>query len=457
MLDRQSPPGPPSDDGSGAGGDDPSDEPNDTAVRFVVEDAEEALEEGDRPIAGPLRSALANRQFRIVFTGSVLSNVGTWMQNVVLAAFAYELTGSASFVGLITFATLGPLLLLSLVGGALADTFDRRKVIIVMAIEQMAFSVALAVIATQPDPSTAGLFLAALMVGVGNALQAPTFASLLPNLVPRRDLSGAVALNSANMNISRIIGPAIGGVLYATVGAQWVFLINAATYLFIVVAMTRVRVPRVTRSPSEPTGLRRVLGGFVVARRDPVVGKAIITVALFSFFSLTFLTQMPVLASRSFGIDPKSAAYGVLYALFGVGALAGALSIGSVFASKSLERVLRIALAGFAVLLAVYGLSRQPAMAYVVGLALGFCYFAAITSLSTVLQRRLDDRVRGRVLAVWMMAFGGTVPIGGLVAGWVVERTDVTVIVLIGAAMAGFLAWYADLRPPAGDPGPVVS
>jgi predicted MFS family arabinose efflux permease len=221
--------------------------------------------------------------------------------------------------------------------------------------------------------------------------------------------------------------------------------------------MTRVHVPRLARAASEPTGLRRVLGGFVVARRDPVVGKAIITVALFSFFSLTFLTQMPVLASRSFGIDPRSAAYGVLYALFGVGALAGALSIGSVFAAKSLERVLRIALAGFAVFLALYGLSRQPAMAYVIGLILGFCYFAAITSLSTVLQRRLDDRVRGRVMAVWMMAFGGTVPIGGLVAGWVVERTDVTVIVLVGAAMAAFLAWYADLRPPANDPGTVVS
>ncbi len=452
MLDRTGPPGPPGDE-TGPEGPGPDDDP---AVHFVVEDAEDALEEGDRTISGPIRSTLGNRQFRIVFTGSVLSNVGTWMQNVVLAAFAYELTGSASFVGLITFATLGPLLLLSLVGGALADSFDRRKVIVVMAVEQMAFSVVLALIAGQSDPSRVGLFLAALMVGVGNALQAPTFASLLPNLVPRRDLSGAISLNSANMNISRIVGPAIGGVLYASVGAEWVFLFNAATYLFIVFAMSRVHVPRVVTSSDEPKGLRRVLGGFVVARRDPVVGRAVVSVALFSFFSLTFLTQMPVLASANFGINPKSTAYGVLYAVFGVGALAGALSIGSVFADRSLEKVLRVSLACFAVLLAAYGLVRQPALAYPVGLVLGFFYFAAITSLSTVLQKRLDDRVRGRVLAVWMMAFGGTVPIGGLIAGWVVERTDVTVIVLIGAAVAGFLAWFADLRPPADDPGPVI-
>ena len=267
----------------------------------------------------------------------------------------------------------------------------------------------------------------------------------------------SVALNSANMNLSRIVGPALGGVLYATVGAQWVFLINAVTYLFIVVAMLRIDVPRVLRSATDAVGLKRLIGGFTVARHDPVVGKAIITIALFSFFSLTFLTQMPVLAADNFSIAPKSAAYGVLYAVFGVGALAGALSIGSVFASKSLERVLQIAMAGFAFFLAVYGLVRSPALAYPVGLVLGFCYFAAITSLSTVLQRRLDDRVRGRVLAVWMMAFGGTVPIGGLVAGWVVDNSNVTVIVLIGAAMAAFLAWFADLRPPVEDPEPLVS
>ncbi|MCU0310251.1 MAG: MFS transporter [Acidimicrobiales bacterium] len=444
MLDASGPPGPPADD-------------DDRLPAFVVEDAEEALEEGDRPIAGPLRSALANPRFRIVFTGSVLSNVGTWMQNVVLAAFAYELTGSAGFVGLIGFATLGPLLMFSLVGGALADTFDRRKVIVVMAVEQMVFSVVLAVIAAQSAPSEVALLLAAFAIGTGNALQAPTFASLLPNLVPRRDISGAVSLNSANMNLSRIVGPALGGALYATVGASWVFVANAATYVFIVLAVSRITVPPVARSADDPVGVARLLGGFRVVRRDPVIRRAVGTIALFSFFSLTFLTQMPVLAADNFDINPKSTAYGILYAVFGVGALAGALSIGTVFADRSLERVLRVSLAGFAVLLAAYGLVRGPALAYPIGVLLGFCYFAAITSLSTVLQQRLDDRVRGRVLAVWMMAFGGTVPVGGLVGGWLVEQTDVTVMVLIGAAMATFLVWYADLRPPPGDPGPVVS
>jgi predicted MFS family arabinose efflux permease len=426
-----------------------ADDPGEGPASFSVEDAEDALVEGDRTIhASPIRSALRNRQFRIVYVGSILSNTGNWMQNVVMAAFAYNLTGSASFVGLVTFANLGPQLLFSLAGGALADTFDRRRVIMAMAVWQMLFSVVLAGLAGAAEPSEAGLLIVTFLIGSGHALQNPTFASLLPNLVPRRDLSGAIALNSANMNISRIIGPAIGGVLYASFGAQWVFLLNAATYIFIIVAMLRIRVPRLERVAGEPTGLRRVLEGFAVVRHDPVVRRCVETITLFSFFSLTFLTQMPVIAEENFGIPSRSTAYGVLYAVFGVGALAGALSIGTVFANRPLERVLRWSMAGFAVLLAAYGLVRLPALAYPIGLVLGFFYFAVVTSLSTILQHRLDDRVRGRVLAVWMMAFGGTVPIGGLVGGWVVENTTVTVIVLVGAAMAAFLVWFADLRDP---------
>lgn len=424
---------------------------------FVLEDAEEALLDGDRTIeVGPVRSALRNRQFRIVYVGSVLSNTGTWMQNVVNAAFAYNLTGSAAFVGVITFAYLGPQLLLSLVGGALADTFERRRIIIVMAVWQMVFSVVLAGLAASGDPAPAALFAVTFLIGSGNALQNPTFQSLLPNLVPRRDLSGAISLNSANMNLSRIVGPAIGGVLYANVGASWVFLANAATFVFIIVAMARIRVPRLERHDGEPTGLRRVLEGFAVVRRDPVVRKAVSTIAIYSFFSLTFVTQMPVIAEETFGIPSKSTAYGVLYAVFGVGALAGALSIGTVFANRSLERILRWSLAGFAFWLLAFGLVQLAPLAFPIAVILGFFYFATVTSLSTILQHRLDDRVRGRVLAVWMMAFGGTVPIGGLIAGWVAENSDVTVIVIVGAIVAAFLVWFADLRDPAERTSPTV-
>lgn len=427
----------------------PGDRPPDEPSPPGREDAEDALLEGDRTFApGTVRAALAYPTFRTIYVGSLLSNIGSWMQNVVLTAYAFELTGSATFVSVIAFAQLGPLLLFSLAGGALADLLDRRRLLIAVALEQTLFTVLLAAVATTTDPSKVVLVAIVLAIGVGQAVHAPTYSSLLPALVRRRDLAGAVSLNSANMNLSRVIGPAIGGVLYARFGAPWVFLVNAATYAFIIAALARVRLPPVQPVDEGPTGWRRMVEGFRVAHRDRVVGRSLLTMALFSFFCLGFVVQMPVLAEQNLGIAARSGAYGLLYAAFGLGAVVGALSIGTFLAGHALETIVRLGLGGFAVSLTAFALLGRPAPAYPVALIVGFCYFATVTSLSTVLQQRLDDRVRGRVMAIFVMAFGGTVPIGALVAGPIIDATSITAVVLAGAAVAALLAWYADLRDP---------
>jgi predicted MFS family arabinose efflux permease len=180
-----------------------------------------------------------------------------------------------------------------------------------------------------------------------------------------------------------------------------------------------------------------------------VVARCLLTMALFSFFCLPFVVHIQRLADDNFGIDPKSGAFGLLYACFGMGAVIGALSIGTFLAGHSLETIVRIGLGGFAVSLCAFGLLGSPAPAYPLALIVGFCYFATVTSLSTVLQKRLDDRVRGRVMALWIMAFGGTVPIGALVAGPIIDATSITVVVLAGALIAALLVPFADLRDPA--------
>jgi MFS family permease len=427
-------------------GTDPAD---DDGPAFVLEEAEDALLDGDRTAeVGTIRTALAHRDFRTVFLGMFASNIGSWMQNVIVAAMAYNITRSPFFVSLVGFANLGPQLLLAVVGGGLADTFDRRKVILWLNVEQLVGSLLLAWIALSPDPNHGWFLFAVAFVGTGAALQAPAFLSVTPNLVPRKDLAGAVSLNSVSMNASRVIGPAIGGVLYALVGPSWVFLGNAVTYVAIMVAITRVTVPSVPKPQGEESQLSRLLGGFRYVRRQPVVRRAIATVLIFSFFCMGFITVMPVLASVNLGVPSKSTTYGFLYATFGLGAVAGALSIGTFLAGRSLAKIVRVSLLGFAACLAVYSLLRTPAAAFPVGFVLGFFYFATVTSLATVFQGALDDSMRGRASAVWVMSFGGTVPIGGLVAGWFVGLTSVTAVVLVGAAVAVFLAWYCDLRPP---------
>ncbi|MGI8662568.1 MAG: MFS transporter [Acidimicrobiales bacterium] len=417
------------------------------------EDIQDSLVDGDRPFTPGARAALRHRVFRIVFTGAFLSNVGTWMQNAVLAGYAYTLTHSKTFVGLLTAAQLAPLLLLSLFGGYIADLVDRRRLIIWVSIEQLAFSIVLALIVRSPDPSRLAIFLAVLAIGIGQAVYAPAYSAVLPALVGSEDLAGAISLNSAQMNGSRVIGPPVGGILLHLFGPSWVFAGNAVTYLFVIGSLMMVRFPAQAVLKAGTRGLRQLLVGVRVARRDKVVGRSLITIFLFSGFALAFIGQLASVVEDNLGIKASSAGYGLIYGTFGVGAMIGALSIGTVFVSWSKPLLVRIGMAGYAVTLTVFALLRSAPLAYPVILVLGFFYFGMVTSLSTVLQERLDDSVRGRVMALWVMGFGGTVGFANIFLGRLMDATSVTAVLLANAAVAAGLFLYADLRVPddAGD------
>jgi len=405
----------------------------------------DAVEHEGQVQSNAARAALRVREFRIIWTGAFASGIGTWMQNVTLGAFVYELTKSPTFVSFTSFAQLGPMLALSLVGGMLADAVDRRRLLLITQTEMMAASFLLAVVASHHDPSRTALLLAVFAVGVGNALNGPTWQALVPELVPRHLLSGAISLNSAQANAARVVGPAIGGLLYAGVGASWVFALNGATYLFSILSIWMIS-PKPPGPHHGPSGWRRLTGGLAVARRDPFVRRILVTLVLLSFFSLVFISQMPTTADHNLGLRPKSLAYGLLYACFGLGAVSGAVAIGTVWARADLRILARRAMAAFAVALATLALLRTPAPAYPVAFLVGFSYLSTITSLNTSLQQHVDGAVRGRVMALWMMGWGGTIPLGVMTAGPIIEATSITFVLLYGAVVAGALAWYLDLR-----------
>ena len=416
-----------------------------------IEEIEDAVVDGDTPLPprrGTARAALSHRTFRIVFLGAFASNIGTWMQNVVLGAYAYDLTHSATFVGIIIFAQLGPTLVLPMVGGLLADKVDRKRFLIILSLEQLVFSVGVALVVLSPDPSKVLLVVMVFMVGAGSAMFGPAYSAILPGLVGRADLPGAISLNSAQMNASRVIGPIVGGVLYSLVGPAWIFAGNAATYLFVVAALMLVTLPAVPQVPTHASRWRQLTAGITVARRDPVVGRCLVTVFVFSLLALAFIGQMPVVAAHNLGINlSTSPDYGILYACFGTGALAGAISIGTVFATTSKPLIVRVCLVGYSLSLAAFALQRSPVPAYVNVAVVGAFYFAFITALNTTLQAGLQENVRGRVMALWMMGFGGTVGIGNLLIGPVVAAVGITDVLLFGACVALALAWYADVRP----------
>jgi predicted MFS family arabinose efflux permease len=223
-------------------------------------------------------------------------------------------------------------------------------------------------------------------------------------------------------------------------------MLNGATYLFVIGALLSVRLPDVENSGAGESRLTRLALGFRIARNRFPVGRVLLTMVLFSLFALPFVGQMPVLADRNLGIPARSTAYGWLYACFGLGAMLGALSVGTIFANTAKEALVRRGMIAFGITLGVFAWLRSPVPAFVVIVAVGFFYFATVTALSTVLQMHLSSNERGRVMALWMMAFGGTVPIGNLVAGPLIDATSVTTVVFPGAIIAVALGWWADTR-----------
>ena len=388
---------------------------------------------------------MAYPDFRRMWIASFASNIGTWMQNVVLPAYVYERTGKASIVGLLVFAQLGPLLLLSIPAGVIADRFDRRRWLIAMQIVQMLFSIALFPLAANDAPIWS-MFVVALGVGIGNALNAPAWSAMLPTLVSKADLSGSISLNSTMINGSRVIGPIIVAVLapFGVTTSQF-FLFNAATYFFVVFALLSLRLGPPPKVHHEK-GWRQFTAGVRLAKGQPVASRLLISLTTFSFLSLPYVGLFAAVAELNFGIAGKTSTYKWLYATWGLGACLGGLAIGTVFVGWDKRRLIRLGFAAFAVCLAAFAIASEPIGAFISGFFLGFAYFGTTTSMMTVMQSRLADHERGRVMSLWFMAFGGTVPLGNLVFGPIIDAVGARWVLLGGAVWALWLSYWCDIR-----------
>lgn len=393
---------------------------------------------------GTARSALRHRRFRLLFIGVSLSNVGTWMQNFILPAYLDSRTGSAALVGVLVFAQLGPQLILSIPSGVIADRVDRTRLVLAMQATMMFLAFVLAALAAN-DSALWTLFIVQLAIGVANTVQAPAFNASLPTLVPREDLPGAVSLNSAMINGSRIGGPALAAVL-ASIGLDtWqLFAVNGLTYLFVMVPLARLGLPAITGGNTR-RGWRALTTGLELVRRRRVLSRLLTSMAVFSLVCLPYIGLFPSVARLNLGLDPISVPYKVLYMVWGGGAFLGALSVGTVFAAADRHRLIVRGLLGFALFLALFAVTADYAVAVIVAVGLGFVYFMVATTMVTELQHNLRDSERASVMPLWFMAFGGMVPVGNLLAGPIMDAVGARWVLLVGAVAALGVARWSDL------------
>lgn len=386
---------------------------------------------------GTARDALAVPQFRRLFIGSALSNTGSWAQMTILGVLAWKVSESSTYLGLLIFAQLAPMGFLSLLGGSLADTFDLKKLLFGAQLWQMSFTLVLAFMLLDGDISKSALLAVVFTIGIGQGLYAPALTAVVPSVAGHSNLSAAIALNSIQFNAARVVGPAIGGMLLNWFGFAQVFLFNAASFLFLLLAILTISLPPSTSS--SVAFKERIFGGFKIAMRAPQVGRPLFAMFVFSMLCLPFIGQLPAIAELNLGIDSQGQDYSYLFAMFGFGGLCGALMVATVFVRASTNFTTRISLTGFAISMACLTFVSELYIAFPVIYVVGLFYFMLPTVLATHWQEHVDSSVRGRVSAIWVLAFGGTLPVSNLIAGRLAEATSISLILIMAVVAAVFM------------------
>lgn len=353
------------------------------------------------------------------------------MQFAAIGVLGWEMTGSSTFLGYLIFAQLAPLGLLSLIGGGLADTVDRTKLITVTQLWQMAWTLVAGFLLVDGSIGELTLLAVVFLLGIGQGIYAPVFTATLPLLAGESNVAAAAALNSVQMNVARVVGPAIGGVLVTTVGFDELFFLSGISSLGIIIVLRKIDFPE---SASQARSLsEKVLGGWKVVASSPQVGRPIKAMAAFAFVCLPFVGQLPAIADRNLGIDADSVSYAVFYSSFGVGALVGASLVSTVLLRFDRSHLLRLCLSGFALSLWALSSVRSYELGVPVVFTVGLFYFMVPTILAIEWQSHVAAEIRGRVSAVWILAFGGVVPIANLLGGPIAEYTSLQTLLTTGA------------------------
>jgi MFS family permease len=393
-------------------------------------------------IARSTAQLLTDRTFGPWFWGNVVSNSGNWLFNVTAAVVVFQLSGSALLVGTVSVAQFLPLVLLAPFAGALSDRLDRRRLLLASqafsASAAGALGLAAVVIGVDDFPGAWPIVLCAFGIGIGQSVAAPALNALVPALVDDVDLEGAVALTSVTFNVGRALGPATSGLLLATLGAEAAFVVNGVSFLALIGALLVIRV---RPADLDHGGDRSVRAGLRFVRADRVTVLLLAGIAATGFAADPAITLTPPLAAELGGGQTLTA---ILVSAFGIAAAPAAALSGRVTRHLGGQRTAALGAAGIVLGLATTGVAPVAAMA-VIGFGItGAGFVFAVTGFTTLLQRRVPDAFRGRVMALWSVAFLGNRPLAATVDGAASDAFGPRLALLVAitaAALAAAIAW----------------
>jgi len=421
-----------------------------TVALEAVATAESTLEIPE-PVARSTRvprtfRALQHRNFRLYFTGQIISVAGTWMQVVAQAWLVYQLTHSELMLGVVGFAAAIPSLLISPWGGVVVDRVNKRNLLVVTQASSMVLAFILAALTFTGLIQVWHVVLLAGLTGIINAFDGPARQAFVVEMVGREDLPNAIAVNSMMFNGARIIGPALGGVLLATVGTAWCFFLNGISFLAVIVCLLLMRLtPRmqVLEVGSPWSDLKHGLR-YVLLHRNIF---ALLTLALiFSVFGISYNTVLPAFVDQV--LQAGATGYGLLNAFIGIGAVIGAFIMARYGDRGQRGRWLVRMILLFPFMLVLFALNTQFILALALAVGLGVGFMLVFTSINTLLQTNVDDQMRGRVMGLYTLTFFGFAPFGNLAMGQLAEQWGMRVIIALSAACSFVLAAIVILLVP---------
>jgi MFS family permease len=409
----------------------------------------------DQPRSLPLRAALGGlkrgfaslgvRNYRLYWSGQVVSLIGTWMQQVSLPWLVLALGGSPIQLGFVAVLQFGPAMLLAPFGGVLADRIDKRRALIATQAAAACQALVLFGLTATGVVEIWMVFVMALWLGLVNAVDMPLRQALAADLVPRHLLHNAIALNSMAFNSARIVGPALAGVIIAagtvatgsaTAGVAVNLAINTLTYAGVLIGLLRMNAAEIRRHEQperHPPVLESLREGVAYAVRTPLVLWCLVLLAGIAAFGFNFQILLPLFSTDVLGLDADG--YGLLFASLGIGSLAGSLTLAFMHQRRSIPLML-IGGTGFALVLVGISLSRQVWMAAPLIMAAGYTSMLMINTVNATVQANVPDALRGRVMSLYVTVFAGSAPIGGLFAGAVAEAFGTPAAFLAGSALS---------------------
>ena len=376
--------------------------------------------------------ALRHRNFQLFFAGQFISLTGTWMQSVAQSWLVYRLTGSVVLLGMIGFASQIPVFLLTPIGGATADRYNRHRILLITQTVAMLAAFVLAILTLTGGVQIWHLFVIAVCFGIANAFDIPTRQAFAVDMVGKEDLLNAIALNSSMFNGARIIGPAIAGILVAGVGEGWCFFGNAVSYIAVIAGLLLMKIKPEIR-PRKGSTFANIAEGFGYVIKTKPILALLVLLGLVSLMGMPYAVLMPIFADQILG--GGSSTLGFLMGASGVGALTAALTLAARKHVFGLGRWVVFACGAFGVAIILFSFSRNFYLSALLLVPAGFSMMTQMSSSNTLIQAMIPDELRGRVMSVYSMMFMGLAPIGALLAGSLAGLIGAPETVALGGAI----------------------